>query len=156
VKTSNDGDTRVTRFFRHLATLSALLTVVFTVFASHAQATNGTITLPDCLGRPITEPSDVVLSCADGGFEIQNIRWTGWGESFAAGIGTGRVNDCTPNCANGHFHDYPMLLAVTGKQRCPNGRPAYAKVTYAFVGRSPYPQEASSEATQDFPCKPRP
>lgn len=122
----------------------------------HASATGARIALPDCLGRPGVEPTDVVLSCADGGFLIKDIRWTGWGESFAAGMGTGSLNDCTPNCANGHYHSYPMLLAVTGKQRCPDGGRAYAKVTYAFVGRSPYPQEASDEATQDFPCKPRP
>jgi hypothetical protein len=138
------------------ALVLGLLTAWLSLMPCYASATGTRIALPDCLGRPIVQPSDIVLSCADGGFEIQNIRWTGWGESFAAGIGTGRVNDCTPNCANGQFHNYPMLLAVTGKQRCPDGGRAYAKVTYAFVGRSPYPQEASAEATQDFPCKPRP
>ena len=139
------------RFGCHVLTL-ALLASCLLLSPCQVSAAPTPISLPDCLGRPIVEPTDVVLSCADGGFMIKNIRWTGWGESFAAGIGTGRVNDC----ANGHFHNYPMLLAVTGKQRCPNGRPAYVKVTYAFVGRSPYPQEASDEATQDFPCKPRP
>jgi hypothetical protein len=121
----------------------------------YASATGTRIALPDCLGRPIVEPGDVILSCADGGFSIQKIQWTGWGESFAAGMGTGSLNDCTPNCGEGHFHNYPMLLVVTGRQTCPNGQSAYAKVTYAFVGKPPFREDAK-EATQTFPCRPMP
>ena len=138
-----------------LAIASSLLIAAFAFAPRDAYATSTGIALPDCLGRPIVEPSDVVLSCADGGFSIQKIRWIGWGESFAAGMGTGSLNDCIPDCARGHFHNYPMLLVVTGKQSCPNGQPAYAKITYAFIGRAPF-SESASEATQRLPCKPMP
>jgi hypothetical protein len=128
------------------------------VAPGQASATSTRISLPNCLGRPIVEPTDIVLTCADGGFLIKSIHWTGWGESFAAGMGTGSVNDCAPNCANGHYHSYPMLLVVTGRQSCPNGQFAYAKVTYAFIGRSPFPQDApgTEDPTQRFPCRPMP
>jgi len=109
--------------------------------------------LPDCQGKLVVKPASIVLACGDGNFYVENLKWTGWGASFAAASGTGKANDCTPNCAAGHFHSYPMLLMVTGSQRC-GGRPAYARVVYAFIGRSPYPQSAKVEdSTQSFPCK---
>ena len=92
--------------------------------------------LPDCRGTPVVQPKSVILTCAEGNVSIENIRWTGWEASFPAGMGTGKINDCEPGCAGGHFHTCPMRLIATGRQTCPNGQPAYEKVTYAFVGRS--------------------
>jgi len=113
-----------------------------------------TMALPDCADKPVVRPASVTLACGDGNFYVQNLKWTGWGESFAAAQGTGRVNDCEPNCAGGQFHNYPVLLVAEGKQRCPNGQPAYAQVVYAFVGRSPYNSGSVEDATIRFPCKP--
>jgi hypothetical protein len=108
--------------------------------------------LPDCQGKPVVKPSSITLACGDGNFYVENLKWTGWGESFAAATGTGKANDCTPNCAAGHFHSYPMLLIVSGSQQC-GGRRSYARVVYAFIGRSPYPQSTKVEdSTQSFPC----
>jgi len=141
--------------FGRPALVLGLLLAWLSLAPYHASATGARIALADCFGRPSVEPSEVVLSCADGGFSIQKIQWTGWGESFAAGMGTGSLNNCTPNCANGHYHSYPMLLVVTGKERCTDGRAAYAKVTYAFIGKAPFSHNAG-EATQNFPCRPMP
>jgi hypothetical protein len=112
--------------------------------------------LPDCLGRPVVQPKSVILTCGDGNFSIENIRWTGWGASFAVGMGTGKLNDCEPFCAGGHFHTYPMLLIATGRQTCPNGQPAYEKVSYAFVGSSGSAPDAPemTDPTREFPCRP--
>jgi len=108
--------------------------------------------LPDCQGKLLVKPASITLACGDGNFYVEHLKWTGWGESFAAATGTGKANDCQPNCAAGHFHTYPMLLIVTGSQSC-GGRPAYARVVYAFIGRSPYPQSSKVEdSTQTFPC----
>ena len=101
----------------------------------------------------MVKPTTITLACGDGNFYVENLKWTGWGQSFAAAAGTGKANDCTPNCAAGHFHSYPMLLMVAGSQNC-GGRPAYARVVYAFIGRSPYPPSSKIEdSTQTFPCK---
>ncbi len=115
---------------------------------------SNSMALPDCQGRPAVEPERVTLTCADGNFSIENISWTGWGASFAAGMGTGKINDCEPSCAAGHFHTYPMLLIVTGAQTCPNNQPAYEKVVYTFVGRSGFPADAPGtlDPTREFAC----
>jgi hypothetical protein len=116
------------------------------------------MSLPDCVGKPQVRPAEVVFACGDGNFSARSLRWTGWGESFAAGIGLGEVNDCTPNCAAGKFHSARIVLIASGRQTCPDGRPAYRTVTYAWVGRSPFPANASGSAdpTQTFPCRPMP
>jgi hypothetical protein len=137
------------------AVLIALAIAVVGFYPSAGVAQSSTIALPDCLGSPVVKPTSVTLACADANFRVEHIQWTGWGESFAAGKGTGVVNDCEPSCAGGHFHNYPMLLIVTGRQTCPSGQSAYVDVVYAFVGQSPFPKEKAESASRDFACKPR-
>jgi hypothetical protein len=138
-----------------VAAIAALASMTF--YPGFARAASTAMALPDCLGNPQVKPLDVTIACGDGNFRVENIQWTGWGEPFAAGMGTATVNDCKPYCAAGHFHSYPAILIANGMQRCPNGQKAYAKVTYAFIGRSPYPENAQSskDAVVPFPCGPR-
>ena len=110
--------------------------------ATAAAAATPTVGLPDCLGKLQVRPASVVLTCADANFAVRKLRWTGWGSAFAAGIGTAVVNDCTPTCVAGKYHDYRIVLIASGSQRCPTGR-AYAQVTYAFIGRAPFPSTAA-------------
>lgn len=134
-----------------IAALSAI------VYPGVSRANPTPIALPDCVGKPEIKPKDMTIACGDGNFRIEKIQWTGWGETFAAGVGTGTLNDCEPYCAAGHFHNYPMVVIASGRQTCPNGQPAYAMVTYAFIGRSPLPASAQNakDASMSFPCHPR-
>lgn len=119
---------------------------------------NPLIALPNCIGKPEVKPRDITLACADGNFRVENIRWTGWGEPFAAGVGDGEVNDCAPDCADGHFHSYLMVVIVSGRQTCVSGQQTYAKLVYSFVGRSPFPSDApgTEDPTRSLPCHPMP
>jgi hypothetical protein len=136
--------------------VAAIAALPTTFYPGSARAASTTMALANCLGKPEVKPMDVTLACGDGNFRVEKIHWTGWGEAFAAGMGTATVNDCEPNCAAGHFHSYPAILIANGKQTCPNGQKAYAKVTYAFIGRSPYPENSQrvEDATIPFPCRP--
>ena len=87
--------------------------------------------LPNCQDKPETRPTSVVFACGDGGVYATGVRWSNWGAPFATASATMHANDCTPNCAQGHFHVYAAYLAATGSQRCPNGERAYAKAAYA-------------------------
>jgi hypothetical protein len=98
--------------------------------------------LPDCLGKPRVQPRSVTLACADGNFGVERVTWLGWGTLRAVGIGTAYANDCLPSCVDGHTHRYPAVLILTGQQRCASGQIAYRTITYAFVGRSPFPTDA--------------
>lgn len=54
--------------------------------------------------RLVPRPKAYILACADGGIGIRNLVWHGWGEAVAYGAGDYFWNDCTPDCARGHFH----------------------------------------------------
>ena len=59
---------------------------------------------------PTVEPTEIVLTCADDGVLLDQLRWTSWTAGRATAVGTLVYNDCSPNCAQGHFH------RVTGDQ----------------------------------------
>ena len=114
--------------------------------AGHPQA------LPDCLGKPHVRPTEVVLACADANFGVRKLRWTGWGESFAAATGVAYANDCTPNCAAGHMHRYQAVIVVSGTQRC-TGRTAYSRIAVGFIGPSPYPKSKAGDLIYPAHCR---
>ena len=115
--------------------------------AQPARATE-TIAIPDCLGTPRVRPVTIMLACGDGGFIANRLSWTGWGSTFAAARGVASANDCTPNCAEGHYHTSPIVLIADGRERCPDGRSAYARLTVAW----PAPTQKSDELDVPTPC----
>jgi len=114
-----------------------------------------TVSLPNCQGKPEVKPTDVVFACADAGFSATKLHWSSWGSASATATGLASVNDCSPNCVSGHWHTYPIILKASGKQICPSGERAYVRVTYAFIGKSPFPADApgTSSAVQTFRCR---
>ena len=134
------------------AICAALVLALVQVSGSVVLASPQSMSLPNCAGTPQVTPASVTLTCADAGISASRLQWTGWGQTFAAAQGTMSINDCKPYCAAGHFHSYRVILIASGKQRCPNGSPAYKTVTYAFIG-SNAPKIA--DPTAQFPCGPR-
>jgi len=63
--------------------------------------------LADCL-TPSRRPRAITITCADANTTLTRAQWKRWGLLSARGSGTLVVNDCTPNCAAGHFHRYPV------------------------------------------------
>ncbi len=115
---------------RRLALASLATLAVILSSPTHALTQTRITALPDCQGKPGVRPTSVVFACGDGGVYADGVRWSSWGEPFATATATMHANDCTPNCAEGHFHTYAAILAVSGRQRCPNGQVAYQKVAY--------------------------
>lgn len=122
------------------------------VLALAAALSGGPQALPDCLGKPRVRPTEVVLACADANFGLRKLRWTGWGQAFAAATGVAYANDCTPNCAAGHIHTYEAVLVASGTRRCAGGITAYGRVTVAFVGPSPYPKSKAADFVYPTRC----
>ena len=111
-----------------LVVLGALLILLIT---PQARASGPPITvLADCNGKPEGRPTRVVFACADYNLYVAKIQWSRWGEQFATGQGELTANDCTPSCAAGHFHTYPAIVIVAGREGCPNGDIAYPRVAY--------------------------
>jgi hypothetical protein len=41
------------------------------------------------------------------------MKWSTWNAVRAAGQGTSHLNDCTPDCARGHFHAFAVSVGIT-------------------------------------------
>jgi hypothetical protein len=93
----------------------------------------------NCEFKAQVKPGTYVLACADNGIGLQNLHWTSWTAKLASGYGTEWENDCKPNCAEGHFHYYPVLAVLWGSARV-KGHPAerrYTEVTVSYPGARP-------------------
>lgn len=92
----------------------------------------------DCSFKPVVAPSTFTIACADAGIGVRDLHWTSWTPKLASGHGTFWENDCTPNCAEGHFHYYRSLEVLWGSATV-KGHPAdrrYTKLTVIFTGKN--------------------
>ena len=62
----------------------------------------------NCLGGPQIRPGSFVLTCADDNSDLTGLSWSRWTAGAALGKGTWHINNCTPDCAHGHFLTYPV------------------------------------------------
>ncbi len=109
--------------------LLGLAALIALMIVPAAASTTPVAALPNCLGKLEVRPASVVLACGDGGVYATGVRWSNWGSPFATATATMHANDCTPNCAQGHFHTYAAYLAVSGRQNC-HGRLSYQRIAY--------------------------
>ena len=83
-------------------------------------------------GKAHYKPSRIQFSDLD----IRHIRWHGWNHRTARGTGTARVNDCMPDCGDGHVTHIKATLkaysrhTVHGRRyyRCLKGSVAGEKI----------------------------
>ena len=61
----------------------------------------------------VYKPESITLTCADGGWSLQEITWTSWTETGAEGTGTFRENLCKPSCADGEFVEAKVNLKLS-------------------------------------------
>ena len=108
--------------------------------------------LPTCARALVAQPRSVVFACADGNFYADGLTWSGWGRARATAHGNAHVNDCTPYCAAGRFHTFPVVVYAYGSQRC-RGRNAYLGVGWSFPGRRPSTMPRSGREALRFACR---
>lgn len=108
--------------------------------------------LPDCAGALQAKPSSVVFACGDGNLYIQKISWTVWGPRYAFGEGTLVENDCTPDCASGHFHSYAASIEAFGAQRCADEKIAFDDAAYVITDER-LPKSAMRTGDSEMRCR---
>ncbi len=103
-------------------------------------AASKTPVVVNCSGKGVTKPSSYVFACADDNGYIDHVTWAAWGTSAAFASGTYVFNDCTPNCASGHFHSFPALVALWGAKAWPKqaGTNYFTEATLIFTGSRSY------------------
>ncbi|MFJ3669563.1 hypothetical protein ACIPSE_24220 [Streptomyces sp. NPDC090106] len=95
--------------------------------------------LVDCLWNPEVRPSDFMLACGDGNSRLASLKWTQWGTEAARAEGVNWVNDCTPYCAAGRFHGYPVKVLLDQPQSWKKqpGTTHYARITLVYPDDRP-------------------
>jgi hypothetical protein len=93
----------------------------------------------DCLGHPLVEPATYVLTCADAGSVLARLVWTAWTARQAKATGVHELNDCTPNCAQGRFRDYPAVITLWRGEPVPGhpGERYFTRVTVRYTRPRP-------------------
>ena len=62
---------------------------------------------------PVQRPEEIMLTCADGGMIVTDIKWKTWTTTGATGTGTYSQNMCDPNCAEGRREDMPVTIKLS-------------------------------------------
>jgi hypothetical protein len=62
---------------------------------------------------PVQLPESFLLTCADGGWYVYNIKWQSWGKKEAKATAIYSENVCEPNCAEGYRVEAPVTLTLT-------------------------------------------
>src|ERR1700761_8271506 len=57
-------------------------------------------------------PAGCLLS-GDSTISLWDMTWTSWNSATAAGTGTEKLDDCTPNCAAGTLHPVPVKVTLS-------------------------------------------
>jgi hypothetical protein len=111
-------------------------------------ASSGNFLVGSCLHSQ-REPSTVILTCADGAMSIEHIKWSSFGKATATGTGSAHIKSCTPDCAAGKFHDYPVQVKASKPKMCPDKRSDYRQMTLTYTGSRP-PGVSESKPTKAY------
>ena len=99
----------------------------------------------------MASPKTLTLACGDGNYSLTGMFWgPTWDRPSATATGLAQANDCTPYCAAGHFHTYPVTATASKIRTCLTGNPQYTLLVLRYPGKRPLGVHATD--TWTFPC----
>jgi hypothetical protein len=116
--------------------LAAAVLTILAILAIPAGAATHT-RLAGCGDKPAYKPKRVIVSCGDGAFRVNKLKWSTWTRKTAIGNGTARVLTCEPSCAEGKFKSYPIKLSADRAKKCPKNGRQFTRLTYSFKDTKP-------------------
>ena len=107
--------------------------------ATAASASSGLPSFLGCQGTHASiRPHSILVACGDGGYSLGQLHWSSWTATSAVAVGTAHVNDCTPNCAAGHFHAYPdVRVHLSRPESCSNKKRLFTRIEWRYLDRKP-------------------
>jgi hypothetical protein len=100
-------------------------------------------------GPLVSAPKSLVLACADANYALSKLTWRAWGKATATAKGSAVANDCTPNCAAGKFHSYPVAVTASRLVACGRAK-IYTRLTLVYPGERP--AGIAARDTQTLSC----
>jgi hypothetical protein len=95
--------------------------------------------IANCTNPLSSEPSSIMLTCADAGVGVQDLTWTSWTASSAAGQGLLWENTCVPDCAEANLAHYPVGVTLSAVKASAKG-PWFSRLTITWEGSRPHNQ----------------
>jgi hypothetical protein len=88
--------------------------------------------------KPTFRPANLIFTCGDASLGATNVVWSSWNQTSADGAGTGQLNDCNPNCAQGKPKTGPISVHVSKPVTCKkSGRRIFTKLSYTWTSGAP-------------------
>jgi hypothetical protein len=114
--------------------LTLLAVASLATFAAGAAEGASHVRIPGCGGadKARYKPDKVIVACGDGNFYVVRLEWTKWRRKAASGSGTGKLNDCMPNCAQGQFRSHKVKLIASRPVTCSNGKREFSRLAWYF------------------------
>lgn len=112
----------------------------------------GVIDCGKSLSQLEVRPTSLLLACGDGTAGLQNLTWSHWGRNIttsspgqttptpsatAIGVGEFFLNDCKPNCAQGHDQTYPVQVTLLVVYSSPQGGTYFGQASLKWQGNRP-------------------
>jgi hypothetical protein len=95
-------------------------------------------------------PGRILIACGDGNFFVTRMHWSSWTSTAARGRGTAHQNDCTPNCAAGHFHAYSRISIRLSRPHLCKGALQFGRLSWRYGASHPSGIRRTGFTT--FPC----
>lgn len=92
--------------------------------------------LTGCTHQAEVRPASIIIACADANFYVNHLHWKSWGPNTAVASGQAHQNNCTPNCAAGHFHAFPATIRLSHVVTCVKGRREFARIAWTVKGKT--------------------
>lgn len=105
------------------------------VQAASSQRASAKPVVFDCLNHSVAKPGTYVLTCADYGSILAHLDWQSWTSTQAVATGVHQLNDCTPNCAEGKFINYPAAITFWRPEAVPghSGEKYFTRITVRYT-----------------------
>jgi len=112
---------------------------------TYYDAVPGVIDCGKSLSTLEVRPASLLLACADGTAGLQDLTWSHWGTAITAtgsmGTATGAgeffLNECNPNCAQGHDQTYPVQVTLSVVYSSPYGGTYVGQASLTWPGNRP-------------------
>lgn len=95
--------------------------------------------------NPKVKPSTIQYTGDGSGFlagshkqgrSFGSLHWSTWNEGEALGSGADWINNCTPDCAGGHFNDYAVKLKLYAAKTV-GGHDVFTRMDVTYTGIRP-------------------
>ena len=106
--------------------------------ASHAtQATKAastpSVAVYNCVNKPQVRPKTFYIFCDSSGY-LANLTWSTWNSTMATATGVEYVDNCEPNCAQGHF-SHQAVNVILWRSKVVKGHSnerGYTQITFLY------------------------